>query len=177
MNWRSILALHAKKLNLSQMLCVAVSRNIIWMNSWSKSFEGVRNPGLSFLFSHYWCSLNIPTSGNELKTILIYLHMIINLPGLGGTDTLSVSLGRVLCALQIFKIRTGWKLEFFTYIYIFFSPNVCCKIIWQTKIYNLEQNLLQTKSLLDWSLSHWNIENFLFKSSSCCIRMCKSNLQ
>lgn len=127
MNWRSILALHAKKLNLSQMLCVAVSRNIIWMNSWSKSFEGVRNPGLSFLFSHYWCSLNIPTSGNELKTILIYLHMIINLPGLGGTDTLSVSLGRVLCALQIFKIRTGWKLEFFTYFF-FFSQMFAAKL-------------------------------------------------
>lgn len=125
MNWRSVLALDSKKLNLSQILYGAVIRNIIWMNSWSRPFRGAQNPGLSFLFSNYWCSLNIqywsklicrpnlPTSGNEFKTILIYSYMIINLTGLGGPGTLSASLGRFLCVLRTFNIRTGWKRVFF----------------------------------------------------------------
>lgn len=183
MNWMSVLASDSKKVNLSQMLCRAVICNIIWINSWSKPFREAQTPRLSFLFSSYWCGLkiqyrsklicrsNLPTSGNEFKTIPIYLYMISNLTGLGGPDTLSVSLKRFLCVLWTLNIRTGWKLQVFSLLK--FSKTFDAK--WSDK--ERLVILSKTESLLDLRLSHWNIENFLFKSNSCCIKMCKSSLQ
>lgn len=57
--------------------------------------------------------------GNELKTIPIYLYMIINLTGLGRPDALSASLRRFLCVLWAFNARTEWKLEVFSMLKFF----------------------------------------------------------